>query len=38
MRNGKETGKDQLNIETLKAGDETIAEQLAKLYTKCITE
>ena len=38
MNNGKEAGKDQVNIETLKAGDETIAKQLAKLYTKCITE
>ena len=38
MKNGKETGKDQVNIETLKAGDETIAKQLAKLYTKWITE
>ena len=38
MKNGKEAGKDQVNIETLKAGDETIANQLAKLYTKCITE
>ena len=38
MKNGKEAGKDQVNIETLKAGDETIAIQLAKLYTKCITE
>ena len=38
MKNGKEVGKDQINIETLKAGDETIAKQLAKLYTKCITE
>ena len=36
--NGKEARKDQVNIETLKAGDETIAKQLAKLYTKCITE
>ena len=34
MKNGKEAGKDQVNIETLKAGDETIAKQLAKLYTK----
>ena len=25
-------------IDTLKAGDETIAIQLAKMYTKCITE
>ena len=38
VKNGKEAGKDQVNIETLKAGDETIAKQLAKLYTKCITE
>ena len=28
MKNGKEAGKDQVNIETLKAGDETIAKQL----------
>ena len=38
MKNGKEAGKDQVNIETLRAGDETIAKQLAKLYTKYITE
>ena len=38
MKNGKEAGKDQVNIETLKAVDETIAKQLAKLYTKCTTE
>ena len=38
MKNGKEAGKDQVNIETMKAGDETIAKQLANLYTKCITE
>ena len=38
MKNGKEAGKDQVNIETLKAGEETIANQLAKLYTKCIPE
>ena len=30
MKNGKEAWKDQVNIETLKAGDETIAKQLAK--------
>ena len=34
----KKQRTDQVNIETLKAGDETIAKQLAKLYTKCITE
>ena len=38
MKNGKEAGTYQVNIETLKAGDETIAKQLAKLYTKYITE
>ena len=27
MNNGKEAGKDQVNIETLKAGDETIAKK-----------
>ena len=32
MKNGKEAGKGQVNIETLKAGDETIAKQEAKLY------
>ena len=36
MKNGKEAGKDQVNIETLKAGGETIAKQLAKLYTKVL--
>ena len=29
MKKEKEAGKDQVNIETLKAGDETIAKQLA---------
>ena len=38
MTKGKEAGKDKVNIKTLKAGDETIAKQLAKMYTKCITE
>ena len=38
MKNGKEAGKDPVNIETLEAGYETIAKQLANLYTKCITE
>ena len=38
LRKLKNVKKYQANIETLKAGDETIAKQLAKLYTKCITE
>ena len=38
MKNAKEEGKYQVNIETLKAGDETIEKQLLKLYTKCMTE
>ena len=38
MKYWKEAGKDQVNIETLKAGDETIAKQPATLYTKYITE
>ena len=38
MKNGKEAGNNQVNIETLKAGEETLAKQLVKLYTKCITE
>ena len=33
VKNGKEAVKDQVSIETLKAGYETIAKQLAKLYT-----
>ena len=32
----EEARKDQVNIETLKAGDEIIATDLATLYTKCI--
>ena len=36
--NGKEAGKYQVNIETPKTGDETIAKQLAELCTTCITE
>ena len=38
MKNGKEAGKDQVNTETLKAEDETIAKQISKLYKKCMTE
>ena len=33
---GKKRKYNQVNIETLKAGEETIAKQLAKLYTTCI--
>ena len=29
--NGNEAGKDQVNIDTLKAGEDTIAKQLDKL-------
>ena len=36
MKNGKEAVKDQVNMGTLKAGDETIAKQLAAVL--CITE
>ena len=32
------SGRDQVNIDTLNALEETIAKQLVKLYTKCITE
>ena len=32
MKNVREAGKYQVNIETLKAGEETIAKKLAKLY------
>ena len=38
MNNRKEAGKDQVNTETLTAGEQAIAKQLSKLYTKCITE
>ena len=38
MKNETEAGKDQVNIETLKAEDNTIARHLATLYTQCITE
>ena len=31
MKNGEEAGKVQVNIETLKAGEEIIAKQLASL-------
>ena len=38
MTNEKEARKDPANIEILNAGKETIEKQLAKLYTKYITE
>ena len=38
MKNGSKRGKDHVNIETLKAGHETIAKQLDKLCAKGITE
>ena len=34
LNNGKEAGKDKVNIKTLKVGDENIARQLTTLYTK----
>ena len=38
MNNGTETGSDHIHIETLKAGEDTISNTLAKLYTKCLSE
>ena len=38
MKNGTATGNDHINIETLKAGEDTISNTLAKLYTKCLSE
>ena len=38
MKNGTTTGNDHLNIDTLKAGEDTISKTLAKLYTKCLLE
>ena len=38
MKSGNEAGKDEVNIEPLKAAEETIAKQLAKLYTKCVAK
>ena len=32
------TGNDHINIETLKAGEDTISKTFAKLYTKCLSE
>ena len=38
MMNVTTTGNDHINIETLKAGEDTISKTLAKLYTKCLSE
>ena len=38
MNIGTVTGKDHINIDTLKAGDDTTSKTLAKLYTKCLSE
>ena len=38
MKNATATGNDHINIETLKAGKETISKTLAKLFTKCLSE
>ena len=37
-KNGTATGNDNINIETLKAGEDTISKTIAKLYTKCLSE
>lgn len=38
MKNGKAVGNDLIKIETLKAGEDTIAKELARLYTQCLEE
>lgn len=38
MKNGKAAGNDHVNIETLKAGGNTITKVLAELFTKCMTK
>ena len=35
---GQEQTTNTINIETLKAGEDTISKTLAKLYTKCLSE
>ena len=37
-KNGTATGNDHINIDTLKAGEDTISKTLPKLYTKCLSE
>ena len=38
MKNGTATGNEHINIETLKAGEDTILKKLAKPYTKCLSQ
>ena len=38
MTNGTASGNDYINIDTLKAGEDTISKTLANLYTKCFSE
>ena len=38
MKNETATGIEHINIDTLKAGEDTTSKTLAKLYTKCISE
>ena len=33
-----DSNNDHINIDTLKAGEDTISKTLAKLYTKCLSE
>ena len=36
MKNGTATGNDLINIDTLKAEEDTISKTLTKLYNKCL--
>ena len=36
IKSGNEAGKDQVNIYTLKTGDETVGKEQATLHSKCI--
>ena len=38
MMNGTATSNDHINIDTLKAGNDTTSKTLTKLYTKCLSE
>ena len=37
-KNGTATGNNHINIETLKAGEDTISKTLSKLYNKYLSE